>query len=424
MTAVSADWVLPLDGPPIENGCVRFEDGRLVDVGPGRGDRHYDESAIVPGFVNAHSHLEYSRYAGFGDGQPFGPWIATHMARKRTLDGDGMLALARQGVADSLSSGITTTADYSFSGAAATAATELGLRAIVYLEVFAVDPAAAEEQYTRKRAVLDETELVRIGVSPHAPYSCSLDVYRWCLGLGIPVGTHLAESADENAWLEHGAGPLGASGAALVAPTGRRAVATLEPVLGPDLLCAHCVEVDAGEIALLAERRVPVAHCPRSNALLGCGIAPLADLRAAGVADRARHRLARLDSLLRRLRGDADGDLCRSRPRTPPRRPARAGCSRPRDHRGGARTANRRSGGYPDAREARRRDGRLARRKPLPPGGGSGGSRRLRRVARPSAGDDRRRQDPLPRTDGENQWREVRNTASAARRRMLKPQPR
>jgi 5-methylthioadenosine/S-adenosylhomocysteine deaminase len=54
-------------------------------------------------------------------------------------------------------------------------------------------------------------------------------------------------------------------------------------VLGPDLLCAHCVEVNDEEIALLAARDVPVAHCPRSNALLGCGIAPLAELREAGV---------------------------------------------------------------------------------------------------------------------------------------------
>jgi 5-methylthioadenosine/S-adenosylhomocysteine deaminase len=125
---------------------------------------------------------------------------------------------------------------------------------------------------------------VRIGISPHAPYTCSLEVYRWCLSLGIPVGTHLAESANENEWLEHGTGPLEGIAPLLVPPTGRRAVGTLEPVLGPDLLCAHCVEVDAGEIGLLAARAVPVAHCPRSNALLGCGIAPLAELRAAGVA--------------------------------------------------------------------------------------------------------------------------------------------
>jgi cytosine/adenosine deaminase-related metal-dependent hydrolase len=157
------------------------------------------------------------------------------------------------------------------------------LRAIVYLEVFGGDPAEAHRQFDEKRRGLTESPLVQIGVSPHAPYSCSLEVYRWCLSLGIPVGTHLAESPNENEWLQHGTGPLSAIASFLQPPSGRRAVATLEPVLGPDLLCAHCVEVDEAEVALLAERDVPVAHCPRSNALLGCGIAPLADLRAAGV---------------------------------------------------------------------------------------------------------------------------------------------
>jgi cytosine/adenosine deaminase-related metal-dependent hydrolase len=280
---LSADWVLPVDGPPIAGGRVRFEDGAIVEVTAGRAAQHFPDAAIVPGFVNAHSHLEYSRYAGFGDGQPFGPWIATHIERKSRLDDAATRALARQGVLDSLRSGITTTADYSFSGAAAPAAAELGLRAIVYLEVFGIDPAAAEQRFDRIRPQLDETERVQIGVSPHAPYTCSVEVYRWCLSLGIPVGTHLAESANENEWLEHGTGPLAEIGAMLVPPTGKRAAATLEPVLGPDLLCAHCVELDASEIALLAERGVPVAHCPRSNALLGCGIAPVAELRAAGV---------------------------------------------------------------------------------------------------------------------------------------------
>ncbi len=283
MTELSADWVLPVDGPPIKGGRVRFEDGVLVEVGTGRADRHFADAAIVPGFVNAHSHLEYSVYAGFGDGMPFGPWIELHMERKGRLSPEEMLAVARRGVADSLASGITTTADYAFAGVAATAAAEHGLRAIVYLEVFGGDPSGAQRQFDEKRARLEESPLVRIGVSPHAPYSCSLAVYRWCLSLGIPVGTHLAESANENEWLEHGTGPLAAIAPILQPPTGLRAVGTLEPVLGPDLLCAHCVEVDQAEIDLLAERHTPVAHCPRSNALLGCGIAPLTDLRAAGV---------------------------------------------------------------------------------------------------------------------------------------------
>jgi cytosine/adenosine deaminase-related metal-dependent hydrolase len=283
VTEVSADWIVPVDGPPIEGGLVRYEDGAIVEVTRGRAKNHHADAAIVPGFVNAHSHLEYAMYAGFGDGQAFGPWIGTHVERKNRLERDDMVAIARLGVLESLRAGIATTADYSFSGAAATAASELGLRAIVYLEVFAIDPAQAERQFGEKRATVDESELVHIGVSPHAPYSCSLDTYRWCLSLGIPVGTHLAESANENEWLEHGTGPLQGIAPILVPPTGKRAVATLEPVLGPDLLCAHCVEVDDGEIALLAERNVPVAHCPRSNAILGCGVAPVAELRAADV---------------------------------------------------------------------------------------------------------------------------------------------
>jgi cytosine/adenosine deaminase-related metal-dependent hydrolase len=282
VTAVSADWVLPVDGPPIEGGLVRFENGVIEAVEQGRAERHYPDAVILPGFVNAHSHLEYAVYAGFGDGLEFGPWIALHIDRKQRLDRDAMAAVALLGVADSLRSGITTTADYAYDGVAAAAAQRLGLRAIVYLEVFARDQADAEGQYRAKRERLEPSPLVQIGVSPHAPYTCSLDVYRWCLSLGVPVGTHLAESANENEWLEHGSGPLSLN-PARVAPTGSRAVATLAPVLGPELLCAHCVEVDEDEIRLLADRDVPVAHCPRSNALLGCGVAPLSRLRAAGV---------------------------------------------------------------------------------------------------------------------------------------------
>src|SRR5262249_20079738 len=69
--AVSAGWVVPVDGPPLEDGYVAWEDGRIVEVGSGRADRHHDDSIILPGLVNAHSHLEYAVYAGFGDGRPF-----------------------------------------------------------------------------------------------------------------------------------------------------------------------------------------------------------------------------------------------------------------------------------------------------------------------------------------------------------------
>ncbi len=78
---VSADWVLPVSGPPIPDGAVAIEDGRILAVGPaselGEGSRFAD-AAVIPGFVNAHSHLEYAVYAGFGDGlADFSDWIGT-----------------------------------------------------------------------------------------------------------------------------------------------------------------------------------------------------------------------------------------------------------------------------------------------------------------------------------------------------------
>src|ERR1700704_190590 len=93
---ISADWVLPIEGPPIESGAVVIDDGRIAAVGTaddlGEGRRH-DDAVIIPGFVNAHSHLEYAVYGGFGDGLgDFAGWISLHIQRKARLgwgqDGD------------------------------------------------------------------------------------------------------------------------------------------------------------------------------------------------------------------------------------------------------------------------------------------------------------------------------------------------
>jgi cytosine/adenosine deaminase-related metal-dependent hydrolase len=280
---LSADWVVPVDGAPIRDGAVTIEDGRIAAVGPqsqlGEGERFAD-AVILPGLVNAHCHLEYAVYAGFGDGLPFAPWLALHIERKARLGLEEMTTIARLGALELLRSGVTTVADYSFSGASATACGELGLHAIVYLEVFAQEPADAERQLEEKRAVTGTS--VALGVSPHAPYTCSTDVYAWALSLGIPVGTHLSESEAENEWLLAGEGTFAANRHLLVEPTGLTSVRTLERagLLGERLLCAHAVHLDPQELDLLVRRNVPLVHCPRSNALLGCGVAPLRELRS------------------------------------------------------------------------------------------------------------------------------------------------
>ena len=260
-----ADWVVPMDGPPVADGCVEIEDGRIVAVRPANGDdgERHRNAVILPGLVNAHTHLEYSGMAGFGDGMPFTPWIADHIRRKDTQTPTDLLDQARAGAAACLAGGVTTVADCCYAGTVAQAAGEAGLRAIVYLEGFSV----WEGLEGRIEAALDAlplTELVTAGVSPHAPFTVTHADYAMLIALarrrGLPVATHLLESTRETEHLD-----------------------AFREVLGPDTVAVHAVLVHEDDIALLAELDVPVAHCPRSNALLGCGIAPLTELLEAGV---------------------------------------------------------------------------------------------------------------------------------------------
>ncbi len=245
---LSADWVLPVEGEPIQNGAVVIEAGRITAVGSASelGEAEcFEDAVIITGFVNAHIHVEYAVYGGFGDAlADFADWITLHTERKWRIGWDDYLAIARAGAAENLASGVTTIGDCSYSGAAAVACAELGLRAIVYLEVFGDDPAASLARMAENRARAEDSfsDRVRPGVSPHTPFTVSLEVYRACAELGLPMATHISESASEVAYVTAG---------------------------------------DGEEIALLAASDVAIAHCPRSNAILGCGMAPLAEFREA-----------------------------------------------------------------------------------------------------------------------------------------------
>ena len=291
MRVVSADWVVPVEGDPIPDGAVSIEDdGTIGAVGPaaelGSSER-FGGCVVLPGFVNCHSHLEYAVYAGFGDGLPFPEWIALHVGRKRLLEQDDMVAIAVDGAHECLRSGITTVGDCSFAGAAAEAAAVAGLRAIVYLEAFSLGGTGLDSFHAlRERAEPFRSDRVRLGVSPHAPYTCTLELYEQCAALGLPTATHLAESVAERDFLRDGSGNWAAFGEMLVEPPGTTGIRMLAGagLLGSHVTAAHCVDVDDEEIGLLAAHEVGVAHCPRSNGILGCGVAPLRALLDAGIA--------------------------------------------------------------------------------------------------------------------------------------------
>jgi len=297
-----AEWVVPVSAPPIHDGAVLVDDARIAAVGTAgdlqRGDPLADvvdhgRSVILPGLVASHTHLEYASYGGFGDGLSFGDWLADHIHRKRALDREAMLAGASLGAFACVRSGVSAIGDCSFSGDALVAASAAGLRGIVYLEAFGGgDPAPVVADLERRLDGLAVDGLLALGISPHAPYSVSPEVYGALIGearrRGLRTATHVAESADELEAVIDGAGPIAEAVARIGGTVPRLAEHPLarlgrDGCLGPDVAVVHAVEIGPEEIGILAAARSPVAHCPRSNAQLGCGAAPVRALLDAGV---------------------------------------------------------------------------------------------------------------------------------------------
>jgi Cytosine deaminase and related metal-dependent hydrolases len=299
-----AAWVLPVTSAPLRDGTVIEHEGRINYVGPRKlaadagDDVHLGDALLMPGLVNAHCHLELTAMRGFLDGLPFRDWILRlTMSRRAVLTPDMLLDSARLGVMEGLLHGVTTFADTGDTGTGFDAMLEQGVRGICYREVFGPDPAQCVDAVAglaRSAATMREreTSLVRVGVSPHAPYTVSDDLFRAATTFarenGYPMAVHIAESAVESELVVNAAGQfangLRARGIE-VAPRGRTPIELLDSlgVLDAKPLLIHCVRVDAADIATIAAHDAAVAHCPASNAKLGHGTAPLAQLREAGI---------------------------------------------------------------------------------------------------------------------------------------------
>lgn len=319
---LSARWALPVDQPPIAEAALLIgPDGRILAIGP-EGDVPRPEgiesldlgpALLLPGLVNAHTHLELT---GFEDAAPepgFRDWIVAIRRLKSARGPEDFLEAARRGVRECWAAGVTTVADTGDSGAVPQALAELEGSGIAYHEVFGPDPAQLGESlrglHRRMRELAPfATGRVRLGVSPHAPYSVSGPLYSqvaaWANTEGFPLAVHVAESREETEFVARRSGPFAEGWKARQIPlldhpshqpSGRTAVLPFDSpvspigwldahgVLGTGTLCIHAVQVDAEDIAVLRSRRVAVAHCPLSNRRHGHGTAPLAEFRRAGL---------------------------------------------------------------------------------------------------------------------------------------------
>lgn len=295
--------MLPITAPPIEYGVVACEDGVIRFVGrgdeaPPGDDFELGDSVLLPGLVNAHTHLELTAMRGFLEDLAFEDWIDT-LRRSRTavLDDEALLDSARLGVIEGVEHGVTTFADTSASGITARAMRECGVRGIMYQEVFGPDPATCNEAMAdldRRVTALsaDQTDLVRTGVSPHAPYTVSDELYRatarYAVANSLPIAMHIAESDAEQALVCRGSGIFAkwhARRGIAVQPRARSPIALLADLdaLPQASLLIHAVNADATDIRTIVRHGACVAHCPTSNAKFGHGIAPLDAFLAAGI---------------------------------------------------------------------------------------------------------------------------------------------
>lgn len=298
-----ARWVLPIASAPIENGTVVEDDGRITYVGPRDlappgADYDLGDALILPGLVNTHTHLELTVMRGFLEDLCFSEWIGKlRRSRNEVLSNEMLLDSARLGILEGLQAGVTTYADTCSSGVVMQAMKELGVRGVMYQETFGPDPAVADsamaELDRRVSALLGEqTDLVILGISPHAPYTVSDDLYsaaaRYAVSKNLPLAMHIAESREENEIVVEGAGDFADAWEKRgidPKPRARSPIALLEKlgVLTHRSLLIHCVRLDDADIAAIASHRCSVAHCPASNAKFGHGVAPILPLIAAGV---------------------------------------------------------------------------------------------------------------------------------------------
>jgi 5-methylthioadenosine/S-adenosylhomocysteine deaminase len=298
-----ARWVLPISALPFENGTVAVAEGRIAYVGPRGGaprgvDVDLGDALLMPGLVNVHTHLELTVMRGFLEDLEFFRWIARLNAVKRAvLDREQLLDSARLGLVEGIRAGVTTYADTCDTGVAFDAMLAAGVRGLMYQEVFGPDPASCADALRDLRAKIDslrprETPLVRVGVSPHAPYTVSDDLYaavsEYAREQRLGVAVHIAESEGERLLVERGEGPFADGLRRRGIPVQPRASTSIEliermGVLRDKPLLIHCVRLVDRDIQAVARSGAPIAHCPASNSKLGHGTAPLTELLEAGV---------------------------------------------------------------------------------------------------------------------------------------------
>jgi cytosine/adenosine deaminase-related metal-dependent hydrolase len=308
-----AAWVVPISDRPIRDGWVAVNHGRIAAYGsygpvvrraPADGARVVDlgDVVIMPGLVNAHTHLELSYLRDeIPPASEFVAWIRGIVAARRRTDPNSpaVVDAINQAIIESVVCGTAVVGDISNTLVSFEALAKSVLAGVVFYELIrfnASDPEGFVEAACREIEALGRTDKVRASLAAHAPYSVAPLVFRAIRKAAdrdpfAPCSVHLAESAEEVEFIMDGTGPwrrvleeIGAWDPAWVAPS-VTPVQYLDDAgfLDARMLAVHAVQATQADLERLAARGTTIVTCPRSNGHTGAGAPPITDFYDAGV---------------------------------------------------------------------------------------------------------------------------------------------
>ena len=293
---VSGGTVVTMDSARTvyQDGSVAVRGDSIVAVGPRLEiERKYKASHVIdarerlvmPGFVNGHTHVPMTLFRGLHDDVTLNDWLYKYIfpAEAKNVNEEFVRWGARLAAAEQIRAGVTTFADmYYFEDAIAEETKAAGMRGMLG-ETFIDFPAPDNKSETEMLAYTEKflkrwqgDPLIHAAPAPHSIYTCSKNTLQDAVSLArkyhAPILIHVAEMKKE---LDDSEKQNGMSPVAYLDKIG---------ILGPDVVAAHCIYVDAADRKTLAERGVGCVHNPSSNMMLASGVSPVPEMRAAGVA--------------------------------------------------------------------------------------------------------------------------------------------
>lgn len=311
---LSAQYVVPVSAEPIENGAILVRDGVIADIGsaemmrlryPNEEMKDYGMAALTSGFIDLHARIEDSVFRGLISDLPFVQWNQKISDLRSRITPSEVYDSAFLGGLEALSSGITTIADTTRTGACVRAANTLGMRGVFYRTASAIDKQLVNYAIKKVDGDLNkwskeiDSSRIQLGIAPAPTYECHPELYREAARYAndngdLPISMNLAGSSEEYRFVRYGAScgldeRLEEQGFMEMPPWLPTSVTPVNYVLNwglfeaKNVMVVYGVRVDDEDVEHLKQYDVAVVACPSLNSQLGMGVAPVNEFLRAGM---------------------------------------------------------------------------------------------------------------------------------------------